>query len=211
MTATVESSAGGRDAGEQARDSGQERDEQTLQDEARLAALVRDEVERRFQSAKDKRWAQLEKQYRELSELRAQIDMPEEGDAPAEEGGRDQGEDLAARVMALARLPGLRANEEATARLLRHKENGGPEGYLALLEELLALVLGDAPGQGAAVSSANASAAASAASAVTPGGSAAPADLVQAYQRRKAMLRPGDINALTALKREFRQRGLDIF
>ncbi len=205
MTATVESSAGGRNAEESARDSGRERDQQTLQDEARLTALVREEVERRFQSAKDKRWTQLEKQYRELSELRAQIGTPEEGDAPAEEGGRDQGEDLAARVMALARLPGLRANEEATARLLRHKADGGTDGYLALLEELLALVLGDAPGQGAAVSSA------SAASAVTPGGSAAPADLVQAYQRRKAMLRPGDVNALTALKREFRQKGLDVF
>lgn len=211
MTATVESSAGGREAGESARDSGRERDQQTLQDEARLAALVREEVERRFQSAKDKRWTQLEKQYRELSELRAQIGTPEEGDAPAEEGGRDQGEDLAARVVALARLPGLRANEEATARLLRHKVDGGTDGYLALLEELLALVLGDAPGQGAVVSSANAPANVSAASAVTPGGSAAPADLVQAYQRRKAMLRPGDVNALTALKREFRQKGLDVF
>ena len=207
MTATVESSAGGREAEEQVRDSGRERDQQTLQDEARLAALVREEVERRFQSAKDKRWTQLEKQYRELSELRAQIGMPEEGDAPAEEGGRDQGEDLAARVMALARLPGLRANEEATARLLRHKADGGTDGYLALLKELLALVLGDAPGQGAVVSPANASAA----TAVIPGGNAAPADLVQAYQRRKAVLRPGDVNALTALKREFRQKGLDVF
>lgn len=75
----------------------------------------------------------------------------------------------------------------------------------------MALVLGDVPGQGAAVSSANAPVNVSAASAVTPGGSAAPADLVQAYQRRKAMLRPGDVNALTALKREIRQKGLDAF
>jgi hypothetical protein len=42
------------------------------------------------------------------------------------------------------------------------------------------------------------------ATAVAPGGTNAPSDLQQAYQRRKAQLRPGDINALTALKREFR-------
>jgi hypothetical protein len=47
--------------------------------------------------------------------------------------------------------------------------------------------------------------------AVIPGGSDAPSDLAEAYRRRKRQLRPGDINALTALKREFRQKGLDVF
>ena len=46
------------------------------------------------------------------------------------------------RILSLVNLPGLRANEEAIATLLRHKDTGDTAGYLSMLEELLALTLG---------------------------------------------------------------------
>lgn len=204
MTATVESSAGGREAGEQVRDSGRERDQQTLQDEARLAALVREEVERRFQSAKDKRWAELEKQYGSLSELAEKLGDAQPEEEPQSNKPTEITQDLAGRVQVLAKLPNLKENEDVRALLLRHARPENLEGYTALLEDLLRL----STGGGVAEETKNIS---TPASAVIPGGSDAPADLQQAYQRRKRALRPGDINAITALKREFRQRGLDVF
>ncbi|MCH7662622.1 MAG: hypothetical protein IH859_01980 [Chloroflexi bacterium] len=51
-----------------------------------------------------------------------------------------------------------------------------------------------------------------AASAAQPGGGGTPEpDLRSEYDLRKTSLRPGDVNALMELKREFRQKGLDVF
>ncbi len=75
---------------------------------------------------------------------------------------------------------------------------------MELIENLLQLTLGSPEESHPAV-------AVSPATAVVPGGSSASSDLAQEYERRKQKLRPGDINALTALKREFRKKGLDLF
>jgi len=171
-----------------------------------IEQAVTEAVERRFQSAKDKRWAELEKQYGSLSELAEKLGEAEEqaeGEPQADQP-EDLAQELAGRVQALAKLPGLKENEDVSALLLRHARPESIEGYTTLLEDLLRL----GAGGGMAAESRETS---TPASAVIPGGSDAPADLQQAYQRRKRALRPGDINALTALKREFRQRGLDVF
>lgn len=166
--------------------------------------MIEREVSRRFQSAKDKRWAQLEKQYGDLRELREMAgalrsSAGESPDQPAKEDGN-----LEARIRSLADLPGLRGNEDARALILRNIGVQDPTAYMRVMEELIHLTLGTPETE-------TGSGAVSAARAVIPGGSDAPGDLLQAYQRRKRQLRAGDVNALTALKREFRQKGLDVF
>ena len=134
--------------------------------EARLQAQIDEAVERRFQSAKDKRWAQLERQYGELSELQKTLSAEQ-----AQGGGRpDSG---------------------------RSPESGE---YLELLENLTTLVL-----QGAKKGNVHPAAV------VQPGGGAPQADLRSEYQVRLQQLRPGDVNGLMELKREFRSKGLEIF
>jgi len=185
-----------------------------------IEEAVADAVERRFQSAKDKRWSELEKQYGSLSELAEKLDgaggemgASAEQAAEAEENKKlaepdgdapiDLSLSLAERVQALAKLPALKEDEDARAILLRHANPQGIEDYADLLEDLLRLGGGAEPVDSVTPSTP--------ASIVIPGGADAPADLRRAYERRKRALRPGDINALTALKREFRQRGLDVF
>ena len=115
----------------------------------------------------------------------------------------DDSPELGERVLALADLPGIRESREATAALLRYRDSGDVEGYLELVEEILKITLG-MEGQ-------RNSGPVTAASAVTPGGGSAPNDLQMAYQMRRSLIKPGDVNALTALKREFRQKGMDVF
>lgn len=166
--------------------------------------MVEKEVERRFQSAKDKRWAQLEKQYGDLGELRELADHLLVSGEAMELKPFQQGTDLETRIRSLADLPGVRENEDARALILRNLGTPDLLGYVEVMENLVRMTLGESR-------QVNGLAAVSAATALTPGGSDAPGDLAQAYQRRKHLLRPGDINALTALKREFRQKGLDVF
>ncbi|MBN2502182.1 MAG: hypothetical protein JXB38_15465 [Anaerolineales bacterium] len=134
--------------------------------EAHLQAQIEEAVERRFQSAKDKRWAQLEKQYGELSELQKTLSAEQ-----AQGGGRSESG--------------------------RSPESGE---YLELLENLTNLVL-----QGAKKGNVHPAAV------VQPGGGAPQADLRSEYQVRLQQLRPGDVNGLMELKREFRGKGLEIF
>lgn len=132
----------------------------------RLVALIQEEVTRRFQSAKDRRWAQLEKQYGALSGLLA------EKPAAAPEAADDE----------------MSLQSHVYTRLL--------QGLTAALQQTGAEI----------------SAAASPAAVAQPGGAGAPpSDLQAAYEQRKAALRPGDVQSLTALKREFRHKGLDVF
>ena len=171
-----------------------------------LSKMIEKEVTRRFQSAKDKRWAALEKKYGDLSELSEQARdlisrLAGETDAPAPDGEERSFEN---RINSLAGLPGIRENEDAQALILRNQQAGDMEEYAGLVEALLRLALG---GGGAET----ASPPATPATVVIPGGSDSPGDLEQAYRRRRNQLRPGDVNALTALKREFRQKGLDVF
>ena len=168
-----------------------------------LTEMIEKEVARRFQSAKDKRWAALEKLYGDLHELSEQAQTAV---SPTPENAQPQGapvEDFEARVTSLAGMQGIRENEDAVALILRNRQPADQAAYIALVEELLQTVLGDTPpGEQSAVS---------AAGVVIPGGGEATQNLEQSYQRRKKLLRPGDVNALTALKREFRQKGLDVF
>ncbi len=213
MSDSVESSATGlgSEQGKQVPD--QERVEPTSRErsitdetgfEARLEEMIEKEVGRRFQSAKDKRWSQLEKQYGDLSELR---DLAEALLTSVEESAGQpalQEENLEARIRSFADLPGVRENEDASALILRSMAVEDLPAYVQVMEELVRLTLGEQKeGRGHRPISA--------AAAVTPGGSDTPDDLEQAYRRRKRLLRPGDVNGLTALKREFRQKGLDVF
>lgn len=172
--------------------------------EKQLGEMIEKEVNRRFQSAKDKRWAQLEKQYRELGELRelAEVLLASDQESP-DHPGRGDGE-MQARIRSLAELPGLKGNEEARALILRNISVDDWPSYARVMEALMRMTLGKPGTAGREIPN-------TAATAVTPGGGDAPADLAQAYQRRRKLLKPGDVNALTALKREFRQKGLDVF
>lgn len=168
-----------------------------------LSEMIEKEVARRFQSAKDKRWAELEKIYGDLHELREQAQTAVSPGVDADLPTEELEPDFEGRVTALAGLPGIRENEDAVALILRNRNPADQAAYTSLVEGLLQTVLGG--GEAAATMTA------SAASMVIPGGGETSNDLEQAYRRRKKLLRPGDVNALTALKREFRQKGLDVF
>ncbi len=167
-----------------------------------LIEMIEQEVSKRFQSAKDKRWTQLEKQYGDLSELREMVaELLEKSPAPPAAPGEETS--LADRVAALGEYPGLKAHNTARTML---SARGAPQdltSYTQLLEDLLMVTHG--------VKDGSLPTPVTPATAVTPGGSNAAGDLWQAYQRRKRQLRPGDVNALTALKREFRNKGLNVF
>ena len=168
MTERVESGGDRQEPGATGeRVSADAREEQTSQGPGNLAELeehlrkqIEEAVERRFQSAKDKRWAQLEKQYGELGDLQKALS------AEQVQGGE--------------------------------KPESGE--YLDLLENLTNLVL-----QGARKGNVHPAAV------VQPSGGAPQADLRSEYQMRLQQLRPGDVNGLMELKREFRGKGLEIF
>lgn len=164
----------------------------------RLTAQIEQEVARRFQSAKDKRWAALEKRYGDLHELTAQaVERPNQVNA----GEGDFHAHLVGRASQLLTRTGLENDPEAVT-LLREVETGeGMREYLNMLEELTEIALRRA---GKVKSSA--------ATAAQPGGGNAPAvDLRQAYEQQRKSIRPGDVNALMALKRAFREKGLEIY
>ncbi len=159
-----------------------------------LSAHIQQEIERRFQSAKDKRWAQLEKQYGELSQLMEQGTSAQVSAEPAAPG-------MFQRIHKLVQRAGLDNDPRMVTVLQRANTSEGLDGYLSILEDITGLVLGEATDQ-----------LVSAASVVQPGGGQAPLpDLRQSYEARKRQLRPGDVDGLTALKREFRGKGLQVY
>lgn len=215
MKKTVESSTAGLETPGDAPTPDPQRDQPTshegldpedAQFEKVLSEMIEKEVARRFQSAKDKRWAALERKYGDLSELsgRAEALLSSPAGEPDSPAPAAEDRHFEKRIHNLAGLPGIRENEDAQALILRSQHADDPATYAALVEKLLRLAVGAEDGQGKPLP-------ASAATAVIPGGSDSPGDLEQAYRRRRKLLRPGDVNALTALKREFRQKGLDIF
>lgn len=142
-----------------------------------LSATVREEIERRFQSAKDKRWAELERQYGALA-----AHQPPDGEA------------LRRRAAALAEQAGL---EDAPALAAA---DFGLAQYLEILEAAATAALGRARKP-----------APTPAQAIPPGAAAPAPDLEADYRRRLRALRPGDLNGLLALKREYREKGLPVF
>jgi hypothetical protein len=161
--------------------------------EERIAERIQQEVERRFQSAKDKRWAQLEKQYGRLS-----------GEQPGSEGRTSDGslaKQLLAKVEQVIEKAGLGEDPEMAALMQVSITQEDVQGALDLLGDVTGIALRRA-GKGPA----------SAGSVIQPGGGKAPGqDLRQAYEARKRKLRPGDVNGLMALKREFRSKGMEIY
>ena len=177
------------------------RDEQTSQTELDeyIRSQIREEVERRFQSAKDKRWAQLEKQYGHLHELseRAVSGVPK---GQVFYGESLEGEFIERAARLLDRV-GLGNDPEAVALLQDQAESQDGGDYLDLMEDLVAMALRRVGREEA-----------SAMAVVQPGGGIAPVeDLQSAYEQRKKKLRPGDVNGLMALKKEFREKGMDVF
>jgi hypothetical protein len=170
---------------------------------AELLELIGREIDRRFQSAKDKRWAQLEKQYGDLRELSVQQELPLP-QPPASKEDSALTEQVMERAEALLKRLGLRNTPEAAA-LLRDQESlEGPDGTLELVDRVLDLALRD-------IAAPKASAPSPAGVIAPGGGSPANPDLAAVYRQRRKQIRPGDVNALTALKREFREKGLNIF
>jgi hypothetical protein len=162
--------------------------------DTQLVEHIRQEIDRRFQSAKDKRWAQLEKQYGELNQLME--GKPSNGDEA--EPPESQ---VMERIHRLTATAGLANDPRVVALLQQEQFSDDLEGYLGLLEEITLLVLEQ--GKTKPVS---------AASVIQPGGGQAPLpDLRQAYEVRRRKLRPGDVDGLTALKREFRGKGLQVY
>jgi hypothetical protein len=187
------------------------RDKQTSHTELdeRIGEHIRQEVERRFQSAKDKRWAQLEKQYGQLHELSDQSGSAfPDGGASQERISHEktfqekdgEGEVMWRAAMLLERV-GLGNDPEAVSLMQRIAHSQDEEGYLEMMEDLVTLTLrrtGLEESPEAVV--------------IQPSGGIAPAqNLQEAYEQRKKGLRPGDVNGLMALKREFREKGLDVF
>lgn len=177
------------------------RDEQTSQMELdeHIRSQIREEVERRFQSAKDKRWAQLEKQYGHLHEL---SERAETGVSKTQlSHGGNLGGEIAGRTARLLKRVGLGNDPEVIALLHDQVESFGGGDYLDLMEDLVAITLrreGREEVPAAVV--------------IQPGGGIAPVENLQgAYEQRKKKLRPGDVNGLMALKKEFREKGMDVF
>lgn len=216
---TVESSALDVENAE-AQSSSKTRDEQASQPEfqsesnqlanhaqeeipSELLELIGKEIERRFQSAKDKRWAQLEKQYGELHELSLRKDSSL-GEETSTQGERPIEDQMLERAQKLLGRLGLRNSPETAALLRDQNAFDGPGGYLDLVEKVLAIILPE-EGEGENTTP-------TPAGVIAPsGGTNVSTDLAALYQHRKRKIRPGDINALTALKREFREKGLNIF
>lgn len=161
--------------------------------EARLEARIQDEVERRFQSAKDKRWAQLEKQYGELREL---TQTNSKAVKAVDEGLADTALMRARRLLTMA---GLNADPEALS-LLRGYSGGGAGREERLLTEVAELALRRLKRTPA-----------SAGAVIQPGGGMAAPDLRADYERAIKRVRPGDVAGLAELKREFRKKGLEVY
>jgi hypothetical protein len=177
--------------------------------DGRISEHIRQEVERRFQSAKDKRWAQLEKQYghlHELSELTGSA-IPQVGTSQRKASQRKafqekamEGEVIWRAAMLLERV-GLGNDPEAVSLMQGIAHSQDEEGYLEMMEDLVALTLRRNGLEGTPD-----------ASVIQPSGGITPVQSLQeAYEQRKKGLRPGDVNGLMALKKEFREKGLDVF
>lgn len=160
--------------------------------QARLEERIQQEVERRFQSAKDKRWAQLEKQYGELAELQkgrvvGRVDeAADAADSPLAEAKR------------LLDKAGL-SNDPEAVRLLSEAKRGESKD-LRILSDAAELALRRSNRKSA-----------SSGSVVLPSGGKPTRDLRSEYEQRLKRLRPGDVAGLSELKREFRRKGLDVY
>ncbi len=198
MNEQVESGVtSGESGGEQVSEEG--RDEQTSRSELeeRIVGYINQEVERRFQSAKDKRWAELEKQYGSLQELSEKVES-KETEALYEKSLEETIKSFSTTFVEQA---GLGEDPEALALLEREVKGKDLDSYFKLLGDVTALIVKRA-GRGKVT----------AAAVVQPGSGNAPVgDLREGYERRKKRLRPGDVNGLMALKREFREKGLDVY
>lgn len=163
--------------------------------EQRLEVRIQNEVERRFISAKDKRWAELERQYGKLSSLstRAVEDAGQQLETAKEKPSVSQ----VRRILQQANLE----NDPEALRLLREARGQGPQAELRLLADLAELAIRRVEKP-----------AAKASAVILPSGGGVPKpDLRVEYEKRLTGLRAGDVAGLSELKREFRGKGLEIY
>lgn len=160
--------------------------------EARLETRIQTEVERRFSSAKDKRWAEVERQYGRLSEL-----SKPGGEAVQEETQSSAEPQLARRILAQA---GLEDDPEAL-QMLKRGANGDQVDALRMVADIAQLAVRrreKPPTKAGAV--------------IQPSGGGMPTpDLRAEYEKRLRALRPGDVASVSDLKREFRKKGLNVY
>lgn len=186
------SEPGASEAAEQSSSPPAEHEDELSALEARLETRIQEEVERRFQSAKDKRWAQLEKQYGELR------DLTRSGSETAADVGGDSGATALTRARRLLAQAGLDADPEALNLLKGYSEAPG-RGARLLIEvaELALRRIKREPVNAGTV--------------IQPGGGMAAPDLRADYERALKRVRPGDVAGLTELKRAFRKKGLEVY
>ncbi len=163
--------------------------------EQRLETRIQDEVERRFISAKDKRWAELERQYGKLSSLSARA-----VGEPGHQLESDKEKPPVSQVRRILQQANLENDPEAL-HLLRQARGQGPQAELRLLADLAELALRRVEKP-----------AAKASAVILPSGGGLPApDLRAEYEKRLTGLRAGDVAGLSELKREFRNKGLEVY
>ena len=168
--------------------------QETENQEKEIAKKIQSEIERRFQSAKDKRWAKLEKQY---EDLRDQFENNKQTDVEKNELELD----ILKRSENLLKKAKLSNHPELLNKMSSGVYSKGVSGYVQFLEDVSELILKSVDGKPENISGV-----------VQPGGGTVPSqDLKSLYESARKKLTPGDLNGLTALKRDFRKRGLEIF
>jgi hypothetical protein len=169
--------------------------------EQHLETHIAAEVERRFQSAKDKRWTELERQFGRLSEFQQTLDEVSQGKVTEQDSAVDVEKWLENKMRALLADSGLENDPEVQTMLRSGDYAPDVEGYMNMLGDITELALRRSQRPKA-----------SAATVAQPGGGGlVEPDLQGEYDLRRKRLRPGDVNSLLELKREFRKKGLDVY
>jgi len=159
-----------------------------------IAERIQTEIDRRFQSAKDKRWAKLEKQYDALRE------QMEEGKQIEVETSEFE-VDILKKGERLLKKANLSDHPELLEKMGSGEYSKDVSGYVHFLEYVSEMILKateETPETVVGV--------------IQPSGGIVPTqDLKSLYESARKKLSPGDLNGLTTLKRDFRGRGLEIF
>jgi hypothetical protein len=159
-----------------------------------LDIKIQAEIERRFQSAKDKRWSRLEKQYETLKGIVEEGEKRAAAEAELEI-------DILSRGERLLQKANLSNHPELLMKIGSGEYSKDVGGYVRFLEDVSGMILDHAQEGVETVSAV-----------IQPGGGVVPTpDLQSQYEKAKKKLSPGDLNGLTSLKRDFRKKGLEIF
>ncbi len=180
------------DVSEQITELETSQERESLDDE--IAERIQNEIDRRFQSTKDKRWAKLEKQYEKLQSKVEERETRKTADSELEIDILNKGERL-------LRKAGLSNHPKLLKKMNSGEYSKDIIGYVHFLEDVSGMILDSSQEKPEMVSAI-----------IQPDGGVVPTqDLESQYENAKKKLVPGDLNGLTALKRDFRKKGLNIF